>query len=279
MGRFSSVISRSRGDEDPRGGPAKAGIHASNLKTMTKDETYQKILQETQNDSGVIGFILSAGRGKGFATENSDYDVLIIVPDEKKEEYEEKYEKKYYSTEEIDIGVLSLSEFKNHAAWDGENAYHRYNFAYLKAQIDRSGEIQKLIDEKGVIPPDKVKEFVSGELGKYINSYYRAIKNYRDGNMLASRLDGTESMFALIAIVFGLEGRLRPYNKYLEWNLKTHPLKLLPWPPQTFLENIKSIFATGDIEIQKSMFKAICELCKTQGYNQAIDDWEGYYLG
>jgi len=246
---------------------------------MTKDEIYQKILQEAKNDPEVIGFILSAGRGKGFVTENSDYDILIIVPDDKRDEYKEKYEKKYYSTEEIDIGVFSLSEFKTYAAWGSENAYHRYNFTYLKAQIDRNGEIQKLIDGKGIIPVDRVREFVSGEFGKYINSYYRAIKNHRDGNMLASRLDGTESMFALIAILFGLEGRLRPYNKYLEWDLENHPLKLLPWSPQIFLENIKGVFATGDIEIQKDAFKSVCELCKIQGYNKVIDDWKGYYLG
>ena len=135
---------------------------------MNKDEIYQNILKEVGADPDVIGFVLGAGRGKGFATENSDYDIAVIVLDEKKTECEAKYEK-YQVTEIIDIGIYSLTEYKNYAAWGTEEAAHRYNFAYLKAQIDKTGEIQKIIDEKGVIPPDRVRELVSKELDGYMN--------------------------------------------------------------------------------------------------------------
>lgn len=246
---------------------------------MDKDEIYQKLLKEAESDSNIIGFVLSAGRGRGFVTENSDYDIAIVVPDEMKAEYVEKYEKKYYSTEVIDIGVYSLTDYKNYAKWGEPDSPHRYNFAYLKAQIDRTGEIQKIINEKGIIPPDKIKEFVSGELDSYINYYYRAVKNYRDGSATACYFDGVESMFSLLAILFGVEGRLRPYNKYLEWDLKNHPLKFLPWPADDFVVKVKKIMTTGDIEIQKEIFKKVCELFRAQGYGEVIDGWEGYYLG
>lgn len=246
---------------------------------MTKDETYQKILKEAQNDSGVIGFVLGAGRGKGFVTENSDYDIMIIVPDGKKAEYVEKYEKGYYSTEIIDIGVFSLTDLKNYANWGQSDSGHQYNFTYLRAQIDKTGDIQEIIDKKGIIPPDKVKEFVAGKLDEYMNLYYRVVKNYRDGNKTAYYLDGIESLFSLITVLFGLEGRLRPYNKYLEWDLKTHPLALLPWSVDDFIGKIKKIAATGDIEVQKEIFRKICDLLRAEGYGDVIDGWKGYYLG
>ncbi|MEK7498524.1 MAG: hypothetical protein AAB611_01530 [Patescibacteria group bacterium] len=244
---------------------------------MNKDETYQKILNEAETNPNVIGFVLGAGRGKGFATEYSDYDIAIIVPDQKKSEYEDKY-KKYHSTEVIDIGVYSLTEYKNYASWGTEDAAHRYNFTYLKAQVDKTGEIQKIIDEKGVIPLDKVKDFVSKELDGYMNLYYRSMKNHRDGNTLACYLDGVESMFYLLTIVFGVEGRLRPYNKFLEWDLKEHPLKLLPWSPDEFLGKLKKIMATGDNEVQKEIFSKIRELFRREGYGDVIDGWKGYFI-
>lgn len=246
---------------------------------MNKDEIYQQILKEVESDPHVIGFVLGGGRGKGFTTGYADYDIVIIVPDDKKEEYAEKFEKKYHETEIIDIGVYSLTEYKNYARWGQPDAPRRYNFAYLKAQIDRTGEIQKIIDEKAVIPPDKVKEFVSERLDAYINYYYRAVKNYRDGDLTASYLDGIESMFPILDILFGIEGRLRPYNKYLEWDLKNHPLRLLPWSPDEFIEKVKKIMRTGDIEIQKEIFKKVSELFRAEGYGEVIDGWKGYYLG
>ncbi len=246
---------------------------------MDKDKIYQQILKEAESDSDVIGFVLGAGRGKGIVGEYSDYDIAIIVSDELKAEYVEKYEKKYHQTEIIDIGVYSLTDYKNYAQWGAPDAPHRYNFAYLKAVIDRTGEIQKIIDAKGVIPPDKVKEFVAAELDGYMNYYYRAVKNYRDGNMTASRLDAAESMVPLLVTLFGAEGRLRPYNKYLEWDLKNHPLKFLPWPVDEFIEKIIKIMTTGDIKTQKEIFEKVCELFRAQGYGEVIDGWKGYYLG
>jgi len=36
---------------------------------MTNEETYERILEGARNDSEVLGFALTGGRGKGFVTE------------------------------------------------------------------------------------------------------------------------------------------------------------------------------------------------------------------
>lgn len=244
---------------------------------MDKDKIYQKILKEAETDPDVIGFVLGAGRGKGFATEFSDYDISVVAKDDRKKECQGKYEK-YYLTEIIDICVCTLSEFRNSDGWGTEEEPYRYGYAYIIAQVDKTGEIQKIINEKGRIPSNAVRPFVSKQLDGYINLYYRSLKNYRDGNMTAAHLDGVESMFYLLNIVFGIEGRLRPYNKFLEWDIKEHPLKLLPWQADDFIEKVKKIMTTGDIEFQKEIFRKICELFKKEGYGEVIDGWKGYFI-
>ena len=247
------------------------------MQKMNRDEIYQNLLKEAKSDHGVIGFILLAGRGRGFVTEHSDYDIAIIVLDEKKTECLEKYEK-FNKTEVIDVGVYSFTDFKNHAAWDTGEAWDRYNFAHLTAEIDPTGEIQKIIDEKGMIPPGRIKEFVSKKLDGYMNLYYRMLKNARDGNSTAAYLDGAESMFYLLDILFGIEGRIGPYNKFLEWELKEYPLKLLPLPPEQFIEKLKKIMTTDNVDSQKEIFGKILKLFRQGGYGKVIDGWKGYFI-
>lgn len=240
---------------------------------------YEKILAEAQEDEKVIGFVLGGGRGKGFSTDHSDYDISFIISDADRDEYVEKYQKRYFSTEAIDIHVFSLSEFKAYAAWGTPDHVHAYNFTHLKPQIDRTGEIQSILIEKGRLPEVEVHKYTADQLDGFINSYYRAIKNGRDGNVLASHLDASESLPFLVAALFGLEGRLKPYNKYLEWELKNHPLKDFPWDEEDFLKKIKRILTSGDMGILKDVYQTVEKFFMARGHEETIHGWDGYYLG
>lgn len=242
-----------------------------------KEETYQNILEEAKSDSDILGFILSGGRGKGLATEHSDYDTMMVVPDGKEREYQEKY-KNFTDTNDVYIKVFSLREFRKYAEFGSGFEWDRYNFSHLTAQADKTGEIQKMIDEKGKLPEDKIKETVSFNLGCYINSYHRTIKNHRDGNFDASQFDAAESIPLLLTALFALEGRMRPYNKFLEWELRNYPLAKLPWDGKTFFGMIKKIL-TGDIETQKEIFNKVKQLFYENGFKAEIDDWSNYYMG
>lgn len=244
---------------------------------MEKELVYQRVLEEAKQDPNVLGFILGGGRGKGLATEHSDYDIIMVVPDEKKTEYETRYETEDLKKKEVDIGIWPLSDFKKYGTWHDESAGHAYNFAHLQAAVDRTGEIQQLINEKAKIPETEIHKFVNGELDKFINYYYRAVKNHRDGSELASHLDAAESMPVLISLFFALEGKVRPYNKHLEWELKNFPLEKLPWSPEEFLKIVNTIVTTGDIELLKQTYNKVYEVFDREGFKEILDGWNGYY--
>lgn len=246
---------------------------------MKKDEQYEKILQQAKNDSEVLGLALVGGRGKGFVTENSDYDIYIITS----ENYLDEAKKKYPSTIKpfkFDIFVHSMASFKEYANFGTSHEWDRYNFAYIKAIFDNTeGEFQKIIDEKGKIPEDRVREITKDNLDSYINCFYRSVKNHRDGNEFASHLDSTESAQWLVAFVFSVEGRVKPFSKYIEWALKEHPLEFLPWSGNEFILVIKKLLQTDNIEFQKEVFQKICKFAIERGYKEIIDSWNGCYFG
>ena len=137
-------------------------------------KTYQELVSFAETDANVFGFVLGGSRGKGFATELSDYDCAMIVRDEALDLYCARMRDLPPS---IDLGVYTLQGFSEHAAWGGTWAWDRYNWAHLRAQVDKTGgKFQALIDEKGKIPDDEARKFVENELDHYVNQVYRSIK-------------------------------------------------------------------------------------------------------
>lgn len=245
---------------------------------MNKDEQYDFILKQAENDPDVLGLALTGGRGKGFVTEHSDYDIYMLVSDESLEASKEKY-KSTITPHKFDIFVHSVDTFKDYASFGGEKEWDRYNFAYVKVQLDKTGKFQKMIDEKGIIPKEKIDEISKYNLDVYINYFYRSMKNHRDGNDFASHIDATESVQWLVAFVFSIEGRVKPYSKYIKWELQNYPLEFLPWDVDEFVSILKKMLQTGDVQLQKEVFQKIRRLAVERGYQETIDGWNGCYLG
>jgi hypothetical protein len=156
------------------GGHGKDTAEVGAVKTKEASQTYQGIVRSSEMDAHVLGFVLGGSRGKGFETEHSDYDCAMIVADGYREIYDARMRE---LPPLIDISVYTLQEFDEHAAWGDRKVWDRYNWAHLRAQVDKTdGKIQSLIAEKGKIPTDVVSKFVQGELDHYINQVYRSIK-------------------------------------------------------------------------------------------------------
>src|SRR5262249_39824882 len=209
-------------------------------------------LETAEQDPNILAFWLDGSRGKGLATSQSDYDCTMIVKDEVLDDYLRRYEG--VGAPGIELSVLTLDGFKHSAAWGGPKAWERYNFAHLKTLVDKTGEVQRLIEEKGTIPPAEIPRFIRHALDHYINQVYRSMKCTRAGQPAAARLEAAEGISPLLDAVFALNGRLRPYFKYIEWELENHPLLKLGIVPKNFLNDLLEILASGDIKIQQDLF-------------------------
>lgn len=238
------------------------------------EEIYKMLLEEARNDPNIIGFFLSGSRGKGLFTQYSDYDVVYVISDDKIAEYKERYPRYKYKQMELLLG--SLSDFRKAAQWGTPGDWGRYDSAWITATVDKTGEIQQILDETGRIPPDAVKTFIEKSLDSYINYFYRSLKCFRDGYDLGARLELNIEIECLFNLLFALhDGRLKPFYKYLVWELEIHPLEKVPWTAGEFIDKITRILDDADVEIQREIFLMVEKLCRDEGYGYYIDGWDG----
>lgn len=234
-------------------------------------EVFQQILEAARKDANILAFWLDGSRGKDLITPSSDYDCTMIVKDEVFEEYRHIYED--VGVPEIELSVLTLNAFRQYAAWGSDNAWQRYNFAHLKALVDKTGKVQQLIDEKGTLPPDEIPRFINQALDHYINQVYRSVKCARDGQSLGTRLEAAEGINPLLDAIFALNCRLRPYFKYIEWELENYPLLKLGLDPQDFLNVLLEILTSANVKSQQRLFSKMETLFRAEGYGAVFDEW------
>jgi hypothetical protein len=79
-----------------------------------------------------------------------------------------------------------------------------------------------------------------------------------------ARLEEMESVSWCLTALFALHGRLRPYNKYLRWELTTYPLGD-PWDASTLPERLADDPA--------GLFAGLEPLARERGHGDIIDAW------
>jgi predicted nucleotidyltransferase len=232
-------------------------------------EAYAELRALARRDPNVVGLFLGGSRGKGMAKEDSDYDVYLIVA-RKVGEYRRKFPLRH--GDDPEVIVLSLAEFKRHAAVGSELEWNRYNFAHVRAELDKTGEVQQLLDEKGSLPKAAARDMAAEALDGYMNQYYRSAKSFRDGDALAARFDAAESVPYLLVALFALHERVRPYNKYLRWELEQHPLPGDEWRAGRLLPLLEAVVG-GDLSVQRTLFADIERLARERGHGDVVDAW------
>jgi hypothetical protein len=240
------------------------------------DQKFKNLVEELRNDPNVLAFWLAGSRGKGMITKHSDYDSVIIVKDAAKAKYEKKYVQDFNDSE-FDTSVRTISELKKHATFGSDMAWDRFNYYYLKVIFDKTGKVQKIIDEKTIISEKEAKQLISSNLDAFINQIYRSAKCRRDGNPIAAHLEAAESVIYFLNSIFALEYRIRPYYKYLAWDLEYHPLKKLPWKSGELIKKIMTVIKTGDEKTFLELFNKTRPIFTKAGYGAIYDSWKGKY--
>ena len=210
----------------------------------------EQLVADARADENVVGLVVHGSRGRGvFVTEQSDLDVIVVVR-ELRGTYGGGHGEALDAAE-----VTSLTRLPD---------WMLPALLWAEPTVDKTGEVAEQLRAVTTVDPATAAESLDG----YVNMLYRALKNARVGNELAALLDAQESIPWLLHFLFNVHGRIRPYNKWLEWELREHPL-----PVAVDLDLLRRA-GRGEVAAQREQFVAAERIARDAGLGAVIDGWE-----
>ena len=210
------------------------------------------LLAEAREDENVIGVVVHGSRGRGLHVhDGSDWDVIVVV-----RERTGRYDSEERGSELEASEVTSLADLPR---------WMLPAVTWTTPALDKTGAVAAELAEVTKVDPATAAE----PLDDYVNSYYRSAKNARAGLELAALLDAQESIPHYLDFLFAAHGRVRPYNRWLEWELREHPL-----PVAIDLSRLGRIARTGELAVQRALFRETETLARELGHGATIDGWE-----
>lgn len=228
--------------------------------------TYDAFAELATADPAIVGLVLKGSRAhEGMITQHSDHDLYVILADDATTDLTRFAG---HRTAELDLVFVSLTAFR--AA--GMPGFERYALARAQVVLDRlDGDIARILADKARLSAEEAFRDSDTWLDAYANSLYRSIKNDRDGHALAARFDAADSIRFLLELLFALDRRPRPYNKYLTWELARHPLP--GWDTDELLRAVDRVSATGDVAEQRHLFALVEAAARQAGHGEVLDAW------
>lgn len=211
-------------------------------------------VQRAAADSNVVGLVLTGSQARGTTTVHSDHDLVVVVADQATPWRHD------VRSADLDEAVCTVA-----ALADTSTLWQRYAYRGARVLLDRlDGQVVDLVERQATPTADEAAEWSRSGLDAYLNQLYRAVKSRRDGSPDVAQLDEMESVPWLLSTVFALHGRLRPYNKYLGWELQTYPLS-----PFWTAELQPARVVTGALRL----FPAVSDLARERGHGAVLDGW------
>jgi predicted nucleotidyltransferase len=218
---------------------------------------FSALVDELTADDNVAGLILGGSRGRGvYVREESDWDLYVVLQDGAVlDEYAARYPSRH--GDDVEVILRSRRGLANEPAWN------RYTFCHVEPLLDRSGGwLADALQALTSVDPTTAGEPLDG----YVNLAYRSLKGTDETGRL---LDAAESVWWFLEFVFAVHGRVRPYNKWLRWDLEQHPLS--DWND---LGRLERIVRSGDPADQHALFRDAEALARKRGLGAVIDGWE-----
>jgi hypothetical protein len=230
----------------------------------TPDDVFREILVRAGADPNVLGLVLFGSRGAGlFVTERSDYDAFVVL-----QRMDATWDTAH--GEPVELVPIAADDFDAYALAGSPWAWNRPSFLRARVVLDRlDGGIARAVARKASLTEEEVAAIAPEALDGYVNSMYRSLRNAEGGRVLAARLDAAESIGPLLTCLFALDGRVRPFAKYLEVELEDRPLAV-PDLPVT----IAAVLGDADPGVQRRLFRAVEAVARERGMGAVIDGWE-----
>jgi predicted nucleotidyltransferase len=219
-----------------------------------------ELLAVARERDGVIGLYVFGSRGRDFMVdERSDWDVCVVLESEAARAAFAR-EFPYEHGALVEIVTATVDELR-----DEPSEHARYAAAHANVEIDKTGgELTRLLEEHESLLVGTRDAVVREALDAYVNQTYRSLR-------YGTRLDAVEAVPHALRTIFALAGRVRPYNKYLEWELRNHPLA--DWDADELLSLLGRVL-TGEPAAQHELFNRIEPLARREGFGDVVDGWE-----
>jgi hypothetical protein len=222
--------------------------------------TFDDLLEVARSRDEILGLYVFGSRGRNFMVdERSDWDVCVVLAGrEAREEFEREFP--FAHGARVEIVSTTLDELRGNRSEHG-----RYAAAHADVALDKTGgELTHVVAEQESLPGGSRDSIVREALDDYINQTYRSLR-------YGTRFDAVEAVAPALRTIFALENRVRPYNKYLEWELRHHPVE--GWTADELLPLVDRLL-TGDPEAQHELFRRIEEPARRAGFGDVVDGWE-----
>jgi hypothetical protein len=221
--------------------------------------TFDELLEVARPREDVVGLYVFGSRGREFMVdERSDWDVCVVLRDtEAQRAFDDEFP--YAHGSRVEIVTATLDELRN-----AKSEHGRYAGAHARVEIDKTGELAAVIAGMESLPTGTRDAVVRDALDGYINQTYRSLR-------YGTRLDAVEGIPYFLRTIFAFENRVRPYNKYLEWELRHHALG--DWDADELLPLLNRVL-TREPAAQRELFNRIEPLARREGFGDVIDSWE-----
>ena len=231
---------------------------------------YAELVERARADDDVLGLILTGSRGRNFRVRpDSDHDVRLVLRDGADDTYSTPH------GSPVEVVVLTRSEFERTGLPGSGSEWDRYSYVRSELVLDKlDGEISRLVDAKARLSEAEGRALAAAALDDYVNSYYRSARNHQNELPFEARLDAAESVGPFLAALFALHRRVRPFNKFLGWELQLEPLGDEKWAVDALFPRLQQIVGPGDLGEQQALFRDVEELARADGHGDVIDGWE-----
>ena len=232
---------------------------------------YEQLLAFADHDRRILGVILSGSRGRGTDVSTSDWDCYAIVADGRAEDLQASFDD--FADGALDLTVLAITDFERYALPGTGEDWEAYAFVHALIARDRlGGGVAEIAARKEALDAEVAEARVRRALDTYINAAVRSAKCRRDGQLAAATLDASESVGPALEAIFALHHRIRPYNRYLTWELERHPLSE-EGVDDSWLPLVGAV-PTGDVEASAALFAVMDQRARAHGIGDVFDAWD-----
>ena len=222
--------------------------------------SFEELVEVARSRGEVVGLYVFGSRGRDFMVdERSDWDVCVVLADpDSRDAFAGEFPSDH--GDPVEIVTATLDGLRTISS-----EHSRYAAAHADVVLDKTGgELARVVAELESLPSGSRDAIVREALDDYINQTYRSLR-------YGTRLDAVEAIPPAVRTIFALENRVRPYNKYLEWELRHHPLD--GWSADELLPLLDRVL-TGEPRAQHELFNLIEPVARAAGFGDVVDGWE-----